>query len=179
MSRIGTQEILLPSGVSVSSTGSSIQVKGPKGTLDFPLFPELQLEVKEKTVQVKPVGDAPRRVRALCGLTRAHLANMVEGVSRGFSKSLAIIGTGWNAKASGSGVELQVGFCHTVQCNPPEGVLVSVPSPNEILVSGADKQKVGQFAANIRRVRPPEPYKGKGIRYKDEEVRRKTGKSLG
>jgi len=179
MSRIGTQQVLLPSGVSVSAIGKSIQVEGPKGTLDFPLFPELQLDMQDKAVQVRPVGEAPRRVRALWGLTRAHLANMVEGVSKGFSKTLTIIGTGWNAKASGSGIELQIGFCHTVQCNPPEGVAVSVPSPNEILISGPDKQKVGQFAANIRRVRPPEPYKGKGIRYKDEEVRRKTGKSLG
>ncbi len=179
MSRIGIQEVSFPSGVSVASSGGSIQVKGPKGALDFPLFPELQLEVQDNAARVKPAGDSSRRVRALWGLTRAHLANMVEGVSKGYARSLTIIGTGWNAKPSGNGIELQIGFCHTVKCVPPEGVTVSVPSPNEILVSGADKQKVGQFAANIRKVRPPEPYKGKGIRYKDEEVRRKTGKSLG
>ena len=179
MSRIGKQPVDLPSGVTVSAGPGAVEVKGPKGALSFPLFPEVRVQVEDQSATVELTGAGPaRRARAYMGLVRAHLANMVQGVTQGYSKELEIQGTGWNAKQSGKGIELQIGFCHTVKCMPPEGVSVSLKSPTEILVEGIDKQQVGQFAANIRKVRPPEPYKGKGIRYKDEVVRRKAGKAL-
>ena len=179
MSRIGRKEVPVPSGVSVETAAGEVRVKGPKGNLSFPLFTEISVEVEDGTARVVKTGaGGQRRATALMGLVRAHLANMVAGVTEGFSKSLEIQGTGWNAKPSGRGVELQIGFSHPVQCDPPEGVEVACPSNTQIVVSGIDKQAVGQFAANIRKVRPPEPYKGKGIRYSDEQVRRKTGKSL-
>ena len=179
MSRIGKTPVAIPSGVTVEVKDGSLAVTGPKGTLTFPLFTEVSVEMEDGVVQVNQTGSgSAKRAGAFHGLVRAHLANMVVGVTEGFRKELEIIGTGWNAKPQGSGVELQVGFCHPVQCDPPEGVTVSVPTNTELLVEGIDKQKVGQFAANIRMVRPPEPYKGKGIRYKGEYVRRKAGKTL-
>ena len=179
MSRIGKKEIVLPAGVSVTVNPSSVEVKGPKGELSFPLFPEVQVAVENNEVRVTRSGaGSAKEAAALHGLVRAYIANMVVGVTQGYSKTLEIVGTGWNAKPSGQGIEMQIGFCHTVKCMPPEGVKVECPNPTTITVSGIDKQAVGQFAANIRRVRPPEPYKGKGIRYSDEFVRRKAGKSL-
>lgn len=179
MSRIGRKEVTLPSGVTVQASGTEVQVKGPKGQLAFPLFREVAVETEDGVARVVQTGaGSSRRAGALQGLVRAHLANMVTGVTAGFEKSLEIQGTGWNAKPQGRGVELQVGYSHGVQCDPPEGVEVACPSNTKIVVTGIDKAQVGQFAANIRKVRPPEPYKGKGIRYTDEYVRRKTGKSL-
>lgn len=179
MSRIGKKPVNLPAGVEVKVNASAMEVKGPKGSLNFPLFPEVEVEIDGQRVEVKRTGKGgERRARAMHGLVRAHLANMVIGVTQGYQKSLEIVGTGWNAKLIGKSVEMQIGFCHPVKCDPPEGVTVEVPNPTEIVVSGPDKQQVGQFAANIRRVRPPEPYKGKGIRYKGEVVRRKVGKSV-
>ncbi|RMH02064.1 MAG: 50S ribosomal protein L6 [Planctomycetota bacterium] len=179
MSRIGKKPVPIPAGVEVTVGSDSVRVKGPKGELSFPLFPEVTVEVADNEVRVGRSGaGSAKRAAAFHGLVRAHIANMVTGVSEGFSRSLEIVGTGWNAKQVGNAIEMQIGFCHPVKCEPPEGVTVSLVSPTEIVVSGADKQAVGQFAANIRRVRPPEPYKGKGIRYKGEEVRRKAGKAL-
>jgi len=180
MSRIGRIPVAFPSGVKLSVASDSVEVSGPKGTLRFPLFPEVTVkeDAGSAVVEVTGAGGA-RAARALHGLVRAHLANMVVGVTDGFAITLEIQGTGWTAKPSGQGVELQIGFCHPVFCHPPEGVEIKVNSTTEIVVSGADKQVVSQFAANVRRVRPPEPYKGKGIRYKNEQVRRKVGKSLG
>lgn len=179
MSRIGNKEIALPAGVSVTANPNSVEVKGTKGQLSFPLFPEIHVDVEGDSVHVKQTGaGSTKNAAALHGLVRAHIANMVIGVTQGYSKDLEIHGTGWNAKPSGQGIEMQIGFCHTVKCMPPEGVNVECPTATTIKVSGIDKQAVGQFAANIRRVRPPEPYKGKGIRYSDEVVRRKAGKSL-
>ena len=179
MSRIGVQEVVLPAGVSVEVNSEGFEVKGAKGAITFPLFPEVGIEQEDNIVRVVRTGaGSATKASALHGLVRAHLANMVEGVTNGYTKTLEIIGTGWNAKPMGKGIELQIGFCHPVQCDPPEGVEVSLTSPTEVVVSGYDKHQVGQFAANIRRVRPPEPYKGKGIRYKGELVRRKVGKSL-
>jgi len=178
MSRIGKTPVPLPSGVTVKVAGDSFEVHGPKGSLRFPLFPEVAIRVEDGVAYVERTGaGGERQARAYHGLVRAHLANMVQGVSEGFTKVLEIVGTGWNAKVQGNAVELQIGFCHPVVCTAPEGVTVTVPTPNQIVISGPDKQKVGQFAANVRRVRPPEPYKGKGIRYQGEEVRRKVGKS--
>jgi large subunit ribosomal protein L6 len=180
MSRIARQELPLPSGVTLTVNRRSVEVKGPKGTLQFPLFPEVEVELAENSAQVKRTGaGSTAKASALAGLVRAHLGNMVVGVTEGFAKTLEIVGTGWNAKQNGKGVEMQIGFCHTVKCDPPEGITVAVTTPTELTISGADKQMVGQFAAVIRAVRPPEPYKGKGIRYKGENVRRKAGKSVG
>lgn len=179
MSRIGRKEVTVPSGVAIQASSDEVQVKGPKGQLTFPLFREVAVEMEDGVARVVTTGaGTARRASALQGLVRAHLANMVAGVTQGFEKSLEIQGTGWNCKVAGRGIELQIGFSHPVQCDPPEGVEVVCPSNTKIVVTGIDKQAVGQFAANIRKVRPPEPYKGKGIRYVDEQVRRKAGKSL-
>lgn len=180
MSRLGRKEVPIPAGVKVSVGPQGIEVSGPKGSLRFPVFPEVTVEVGESAARVSRAGrgDA-RRAAAIHGLVRAHLANMVVGVTRGFSRSLEIHGTGWSARAAGKGVELIVGHSRAVVLEPPPGVAVAVVSPTEIAVSGADKQAVGEFAARLRAVRPPEPYKGKGIRYKGEEIRRKVGKALG
>ncbi|TAH34940.1 MAG: 50S ribosomal protein L6 [Planctomycetota bacterium] len=179
MSRIGSKEVSIPAGVTVTVASAELEVKGPKGTLRFPLFPEVRVQVDGATARVSQSGAGDgRRAAALHGLVRAYLNNMVTGVSQGYSKSLEIQGTGWNAKPAGSGAELALGFSASVKVQPPAGVTLTVVSPTEIQVSGADKQAVGQFAADLRAIRPPEPYKGKGIRYKGEEVRRKVGKSL-
>ncbi len=180
MSRIGKQPVSIPSGVEVKHTPTEVSVKGPKGELSFPLFPEVVLEVEGDQVVITRSGaGSAQKAAALHGLVRAHLQNMVTGVVEGYEKTLEIVGTGWNVKPKGQGIEMQIGFCHLVECTPPEGVSFECSSNTSIVVRGADKQQVGQAAANIRRIRPPEPYKGKGIRYKDENVRRKAGKALG
>ncbi len=180
MSRIGNKPVSLPSGVTVDVTASEVKVQGSKGNLQFPLFPEVTAEVVDNQVIVKTTGSgSSQKASALHGLVRAHVANMVEGVTNGYMKELEIQGVGWNCKMTGSDLELSVGFCHTVKVTPPEGVKVELKSPTQITITGIDKHAVGQYAANVRRVRPPEPYKGKGIRYVDEHVRRKSGKSLG
>jgi large subunit ribosomal protein L6 len=179
MSRIGNKPVSLPSGVTVDISASEVKVQGSKGSLQFPLFPEVTAEVVENEVIVKATGvGSSKKASALHGLVRAHVANMVEGVTNGYKKELEIQGVGWNCKMTGSDLELSVGFCHTVKVTPPEGVSVKLESPTAIIITGIDKHAVGQYAANVRSVRPPEPYKGKGIRYKDEQVRRKSGKSL-
>ena len=160
--------------------GRDVQVKGPKGTLSMTMRPEVELAVEgtEATVSLNGSG-APRASRAYHGMTRALLNNMVDGVTKGYEKKLEIIGVGWNAKAQGDKVVLNIGFCHDVPVKMPEGVKVETPKPTQIVLTGVDKQAVGQVAAEIRKVRPPEPYKGKGIRYEGEYVRRKAGKSFG
>ncbi|MBA3583846.1 MAG: 50S ribosomal protein L6 [Gemmatimonadetes bacterium] len=177
MSRIGQQPIPIPSGVEVTIEGSHVVVKGPKGTLehDAPTSLTLAREGDEVTV-TRP--DDVRENRALHGLTRSLVSNMVLGVSDGFSKELEIVGVGYRAQAKGeSKLELQIGYSHLVAVDAPEGITFEVPTPTRITVRGADKQLVGQVAADIRKIRKPEPYKGKGIRYIDEHVRRKAGKS--
>jgi len=179
MSRIGNKPVSIPSGVTVDVSATEVKVQSSKGNLQFPLFPEVTAEVIENEVIVTATGrGSSKKSSALHGLVRAHIANMVEGVTNGYKKELEIQGVGWNCKMAGSDLELSVGFCHTVKVTPPEGVNVELKSPTEIIITGIDKHAVGQYAANIRRVRPPEPYKGKGIRYIDEHVRRKSGKSL-
>ena len=180
MSRIGKAPITLPAGVQMDVKGRDVNVKGPKGNLSLTLRPEVELAVEgtEASVTINGSG-APRAARAYHGMTRALLANMVEGVTQGYTKSLEIVGVGWNAKAQGDKVVLNIGFCHDVPMQMPAGVKVECPSPTKIQISGVDKQAVGQIAAEIRKVRPPEPYKGKGIRYEGEYVRRKAGKSFG
>ncbi len=180
MSRIGKAPVTLPGGVSAQLSSVTFQVKGPKGTLEIAVRPEIDVAVDGNTINVSPNGKgAPRQARAFHGMTRALIQNMVDGVSTGFQKKLEIIGVGWNAAAQGRKLVLNIGFCHPVEIPLPTGVDAETPSPTTITVSGSDKQAVGQVAADIRRVRPPEPYKGKGIRYEGEHVRRKAGKSFG
>ena len=180
MSRIGKQPVAIPSGVSMATQDRRVVVKGPKGELAIQLRPEVDVEVEGSQALVAPNGRGPaRQARAYHGLTRALLANMVEGVSKGFEKRLEIQGVGWNAQAQGKKLTLNIGFCHQIHIEMPEGLAVETPNNVTIIVRGADKQAVGQMAAEIRKVRPPEPYKGKGIRYAGEYVRRKAGKTFG
>jgi large subunit ribosomal protein L6 len=177
MSRVGKQPIPIPSGVEVAIEGSRVRVKGPKGELQHEAPPSIAIAQDGDTLVVTRPDDE-RANRALHGLTRSLVANMVTGVSEGFSRELEIVGVGYRATPQGpSKLELQLGFSHSVSFEAPEGVTFEVPQPTRITVRGADKQLVGQVAANIRKIRKPEPYKGKGIRYVDERVLRKAGKS--
>ena len=169
--------ITVPSGVEVSVGGREISVKGPKGALAGTLPPDITVRQDGATILVERPDDE-REHRALHGLTRSLVANMVTGVSQGFSRDLEIVGVGYRANAQGPNkIELAVGYSHTVVVDAPEGVSFEVPAPNRIIVRGIDKQVVGQVAADIRKIRKPEPYKGKGIRYAGEVVRRKAGKA--
>ena len=177
MSRIGRMPIPVPSGVEVSLGGREISVKGPKGTLARTLPPDIVVRQEDSTLLVERPDDE-REHRALHGLTRSLVNNMVTGVTDGFVKELEIVGVGYRATAQGPNkIELAVGYSHTVVVDAPEDVTFEVPAPNRILVRGIDKQTVGQIAADIRKIRKPEPYKGKGIRYAGEVVRRKAGKA--
>ena len=183
MSLIGKKPIPIPAGVTVQTGGDggrSVSVKGPKGTLSLELRPEIEIALEGSEVKVAPNGSgSPRLARAYHGMTRALLGNMVHGVSRGFSRKLEIVGVGWNAQAQPQKVVLNIGFCRPVDIALPAGITAECPNATTIVLHGADKQAVGQLAARIRKVRPPEPYKGKGIRYEGEYVRRKSGKSFG
>jgi large subunit ribosomal protein L6 len=175
MSRIGRQPIPLPDSVSVSLSPGRVQVNGPLGELVQAVPQRMTVEQKDGEIVVeRPTERGPDR--ALHGLTRSLIANMVEGVTKGFEKRLEIQGVGYRATMRGQALELAVGFSHPVVKDPPEGITFEVPVPTQIVVKGTDKQQVGQIAAEIRKVRPPEPYKGKGIRYEGEHVRRKVGK---
>jgi large subunit ribosomal protein L6 len=176
MSRIGKQPIRLPQGVEVTVDGATVRVKGPRGQLERQVRPEVGVKVEDGEVVVTRSSDAKQH-RAYHGLTRALLANMVEGVTNGYSKGLEIIGVGYRADKRGDKLVLNVGYSHEVEYPEPEGIKLSTPSQTQITVEGIDKQKVGQVAAELRAVRPPEPYKGKGIRYQNEQVRRKAGKT--
>jgi large subunit ribosomal protein L6 len=177
MSRVGKEPIAIPSGVDVTLEGRRVVVKGPNGTLAHQA-PEAITVSRDGETLVVTRPDDERENRALHGLTRSLVQNMVVGVSQGFSRELEIVGVGYRAQAQGpSKLELQVGFSHPVRFEAPEGVTFEVPQPTRIVVRGADKQLVGQVAADVRKSRPPEPYKGKGIRYVDEHVQRKAGKS--
>ena len=176
MSRIGKQPIEVPQGADVTLDGQGVLVKGPKGELSFDVHPDITVTMEDQVITVTRASDEPQH-RALHGLTRMLVANMVEGVVTGFSKTLEIQGVGYRAMRKGSGIELHLGFSHTIQYSAPDGVSLELPDQTTIVVTGADKQKVGQAAAEIRSFRPPEPYKGKGIRYRGEHVRRKAGKT--
>ena len=175
MSRIGRKPIELPSGVMVAISPGRVQVNGPLGELTQAVPSRMQVEKKESEILVTRPTERGED-RALHGLTRTLIANMVEGVTRGFEKQLEIQGVGYRAQLKGTDLELAVGFSHAVVVKPRQGISFDVPVPTQIVVKGIDKQMVGQTAAEIRKVRPPEPYKGKGIRYVDEQVRRKVGK---
>jgi large subunit ribosomal protein L6 len=175
MSRIGRRPIELPAGVLVALSPGRVQVNGPLGELSQTVPTRMQIEKSDTEVVVTRPTERGED-RALHGLTRTLIANMVEGVTKGFEKHLEIQGVGYRAQLKGSDLELAVGFSHPIVVKPREGISFEVPAPTQIVVKGIDKQKVGQTAAEIRKVRPPEPYKGKGIRYRDEHVRRKVGK---
>ena len=179
MSRIGKQPVAIPGGVKVQVADGKVRVDGPKGKLEFVpnTVMQVQHDDKAKTIVITRPNDE-RLSRSLHGLTRTLIANMIEGVTKGYEKKLKIEGIGYQARMNKKAVVLTVGYANAVEMAPPEGVSVELPDPTTIVIKGADKQKVGQFAAEVRRVRKPEPYKGKGIRYENEVVRRKEGKSF-
>lgn len=188
MSRIGKQPVEIPSGVTVEQKGLNIKVKGPLGTLEMDCHPLIKVKIDSGGSQILVENETPqdRKAKQLHGTMRALIANMVMGVSKGFEKKMEIYGTGYNLKEQGGKLSFQVGYCHSVDLPIPKGVTVNIDVPatrgNDVpakfSISGVDKSVIGQFAAEIRAIRPPEPYKGKGIRYADEHVRRKVGKAF-
>ena len=176
MSRIGNKPIPVPSGVTVTVDGEAVKVKGPKGELVQPIHAEMKVRVEDGTVYVERP-DESKKNKALHGLTRALIANMVQGVTGGYKKTLEIIGVGYKAEKKGKNLVLNVGYSHPVEYPEPAGISLTAPTPTTVVIEGTDKQKVGQVAAELRAVRRPEPYKGKGIRYQGEQVRRKAGKA--
>lgn len=176
MSRIGKKPVVIPAGVTVELNGTTATVKGPKGELTRELSPIIKLEIADNEITFTRPNDAKEN-RSIHGTTRSVVANMIEGVSTGFKKELELIGVGYRAQKQGNKLVLNVGLSHPVEFEPSEGVDFEVPSNTQIIVQGFNKEKVGELAANIRGVRPPEPYKGKGIRYVGEFVRRKEGKT--
>ena len=178
MSRIGKLPITVPSGVTITLDGNRITVKGPKGELSRTLPADMKVSQENGTVAVARPSDDPKH-KALHGLSRTLIANMVEGVTKGFSKQLDIVGVGYKAEARPYGLQLALGFSHPVEYRAPQGIKLSAPAPTQIVVEGANKEVVGQVAAELRSLRPPEPYKGKGIKYAGEQIRRKAGKAGG
>ena len=176
MSRIGKKPIPVPKGVEVKVDGRCVWAKGPKGEIAKEFHAEMRIVLEDGVLRVERPSDQPRH-RALHGLTRSLIANMVEGVQSGFERSLEIVGVGYRAEAKGKGLQFSLGYSHTIQVVPPPGVKIVAESPTLVKVMGADKEVVGRVASEIRKLRPPEPYKGKGIRYVGESVRRKAGKT--
>ena len=180
MSRIGIQPVIVPTAVKTFLRGQTLKVEGPMGKVEQEFHSDMEIEIAESEGKIlvrRPSEE--KKHKALHGLTRTLIHNMVEGVTKGYKKSLEINGVGYNAKMQGRELVLAIGFCHPVILKIPQGVDLEIPHPTNIVVKGCDKQQVGQFAANIRRVRPPEPYKGKGIRYTGEIIRLKAGKKFG
>ena len=176
MSRIGKKPIAIPAGVDVKLDGTVITVKGAKGTLTRNLHPNMNVEIDGAVINVSRPNDEKLN-RSLHGMSRTLIANMIVGVTEGYVKELEVNGVGYRAEVKGKDLVLKIGYSHDVIMTAPEGITVETPNPNKVVVSGPDKQVVGQFAANIREKRPPEPYKGKGIKYVDEYIRRKEGKA--
>ncbi len=176
MSRIGRMPVAIPKGVTVQIDGTSVMVKGPKGELSRSMHPDIAIALDGEQINVTRPSEEKEH-RALHGLTRSLINNMVQGVTNGFTKSLEIHGVGYRAEEMGGGVRLIVGYSHPVEYKAPKGIKISVENPTLVKIEGIDKQAVGQVAAELRKVRPPEPYKGKGIRYQGEHVRRKAGKT--
>ncbi|MCT6893051.1 MAG: 50S ribosomal protein L6 [Bombilactobacillus mellifer] len=174
MSRIGYKKVVMPEGVSMTQDGNNVTVKGPKGSISRTFRPEITIKTEDNVVSFDRISD---EFKPLHGTTRALFANMVEGVTKGFEKKLDLVGVGYRAQMQGQKLVLNVGYSHPVEMTAPEGVKITVPSNTEIVISGINKETVGKFAAEVREVRPPEPYKGKGIKYHDEQVRRKEGKT--
>lgn len=178
MSRIGKLPVEVPAGVQIKQDGSALTAKGPQGELTLNTHPEMKVVVDGNEIRVERPSDEQKH-RALHGLTRTLVANLVEGVSKGYSRTLEIVGVGYKAEPKGQGIVLSVGFSHTIDYTPVPGVKLECPNATTIVVSGPDKQAVGHAAAEIRGFRPPEPYKGKGVRYQGEQIRRKAGKTAG
>ena len=175
MSRIGKKPIAVPSGVTVDVNGQQVKAKGPKGELQFVVNELVSVALENNEISVAPVNDS-KPARAMWGMSRTRIANMLDGVSKEFTKSLELVGVGYRAQMKGSSLSLALGYSHDIDYPAPDGVKIATPKPTEIVVSGIDKQKVGQTAAEIRAFRPPEPYKGKGVKYADEFIFRKEGK---
>jgi len=175
MSRVGKKPVAVPSGVTATVEGQTVKVKGPKGQLQFIVHDDVEVKFENGAVKVAPRFET-NRARALYGTARAQVANLVEGVTKGFEKKLDITGVGYRATLQGKNLQLALGYSHDVVYAIPEGITITVPKPTEIAIAGNDSQKVGQVAAEIRSYRPPEPYKGKGVRYSDEFIFRKEGK---
>ena len=178
MSRIGKNPITVPNGVSITLNGNQITVKGPKGELSRAIPADMVISQDTGTVTVNRPSDDPKH-KALHGLSRTLIANMVEGVTKGFSKQLDIVGVGYKAETRPYGLQLALGFSHAVEYKAPKGIKLTAPAPTQIIIEGANKEVVGQVAAELRSLRPPEPYKGKGIKYAGEQIRRKAGKAGG
>ncbi len=178
MSRIGKLPVVIPSGVTVKVDGNTVSVKGPKGELSRAIHPEIGVSMEGNTITVTRPSEEQKH-KALHGLSRTLVANMVEGCSKGYVKTLEITGVGFKAEPKPFGVQLALGFSHQIQYKAPAGIKISAPVPTQVVIEGADKEKVGQVAAEIRLLRPPEPYKGKGIKYQGEVIRRKAGKAGG
>ncbi len=176
MSRIGKAPIEIPAGVEVTVEGNLVRVKGPKGELSREINPAMSITIENGALRVSRPSDE-REHKALHGLTRTLIANMVEGVTNGYTRALELVGTGYRVAKTGNKLTLSVGYSHPVVFDPPAGIEFQVPAPNQVVVSGIDKELVGQVAADIRAVRPPEPYLGKGIKYAGEHIRRKEGKA--
>jgi large subunit ribosomal protein L6 len=179
VSRIGRKPIALPQGVEVQIDGNTVRVRGPKGQLEREFHRDMRIRLDEEGRLVVERPSDEKLHRSLHGLTRTLLANMVEGVTKGFAKNLELVGVGYRATKQGNKLVLSVGYSHPVEIVPPPGLEIEVPAPNKIVVKGMDKEKVGALAAVIRSVREPEPYKGKGIKYENEQIRRKAGKAGG
>ena len=175
MSRIGKRPIAVPEGATVTVDGQTVSAKGPKGQLTWTVAPEVEVKLENNELTLEPREDTPR-ARAMWGLSRSLVDNMVTGVTTGFERTLELVGVGYRAAMKGNALSLQLGFSHDVDIDPPAGVTFATPKQTEIKISGIDKQVVGEIAAKIRKIRPPEPYKGKGVRYAGEKVRRKEGK---
>jgi large subunit ribosomal protein L6 len=178
MSRIGKKPIPLPKGVTVTVEGNTVKVKGPKGELQRTVHPELKIALENGELTVTRPSDEARH-KALHGLSRTLVANMVEGTAKGFQKTLELVGVGYKAEKRPYGLQLALGFSHPIEYKAPKGITLSAPQPTQIVIDGADKEIVGQVAAEIRSLRPPEPYKGKGVKYQGEQIRRKAGKAGG
>jgi large subunit ribosomal protein L6 len=175
MSRIGKKAVSIPSGVTVTLEGQTVTVKGPKGQLAWTVSDEIEVKQEGAEITFAPRNDT-QRARGMWGLSRTLIGNMVEGVTKGYEQTLELVGVGYRAAMKGQALSMQLGFSHDVDIPPPEGIAFAVPKQTEVRISGIDKQLVGEVAARIRRIRPPEPYKGKGVRYAGEKVRRKEGK---
>lgn len=178
MSRIGKKHIEIPKGVTINKNGNAIKVKGPKGELEMQVHPNITVDVEGNTIQVKRTDDQKEN-RSLHGLTRALIQNMITGVTETYTKTLNIVGVGYKAELKGTNLLLNIGYSHPIYFLPPKDVTLQVPAPTQIIINGIDKQLVGQVAAKIRSIRQPEPYKGKGIKYSDEVIIRKAGKTAG
>ena len=176
MSRIGRMPVAIPSGVDVAIDGRQVTVKGPKGTLSLEVVQPIEVKHADGTITVTRPSDEGE-IRALHGLSRSLIANMVTGVTDGYSKTLEIVGVGYRVQAKGKDLEFALGYSHPVPVSPPDGITFRVETPTRLVVEGIDKQQVGEVAANIRKLRKPDPYKGKGVRYQGEQIRRKVGKA--